>query len=147
VELESGKLALSSRMAEKISAHTGINKAWLQAGNSRATPVCERDPQRPFTKEVFERSRAEVLDPRCEAGELAVVNGAVNGFCAQLRAIGSEAYRTNEVIYFNFKVREFLQGLQKRWNTPNQLGLTEGEFWQALQACAKQTAKTDPPRN
>lgn len=136
-------------MAEKISTHTGINKAWLQAGNSRAAPVCQRDPQRPFTKEVFEWSRAEVLDSRCEAGDLAVVNGAVKAFCAQLRAIGSQAYKTNEIIYFNFKVREFLEDLQKRWNIPNQLGLTEDELWEDLQAyCrAKQTAKTDPPRN
>lgn len=50
--------------------------------------------QRPFTKEVFEWTRAEVLDPRIEPGDLAMINSTLNAFCAQFRALASEAHRS-----------------------------------------------------
>ncbi len=133
VELESVKLQLSQGMAERISLHTGASKVWLLEGNCRRAPVCERDPQRPFTKEVFEMTRAEVLDPRMEPGDLAMIYGVLETDCAQLRAIAWEAYRKNDIIYFYYKTREFLKGLEQRWKIPNKLGLTEAQFKQLLE--------------
>ena len=145
VELESGKLKLSQRMAEGIAVHTGVSKAWLLEGNYRRAPVCERDSQRPFTEEVFEMTRAEVLDPRIEPGDIAMIVGVLKSACAQLRAVASEAYRNDEIVYFHYKTREFLEGLEQRWTVPNKVGLTEAQFKQMLETDSrgKQTSKID----
>src|SRR6267378_2163266 len=62
--LEVEKLILSQRMAEKIAVHTGINDEWLLDPKRQLPPTCERDPRRPYSKDVFDMRRAEVLAAR-----------------------------------------------------------------------------------
>jgi hypothetical protein len=144
VGLEGGRLRMSPNMAERISLHCGVSRAWLLKGNPRLVPVCEQDPQRPFNKEVFDMTRAEVLDPRIEPADLAVIGGAMERFCAQLRGIARAAYGRDQITYFNYKTREFLEGLELRWKVPNKFGLSEAEFKHLLEkdSLAKKTSNT-----
>ena len=90
-------------------------------------------------------TRAEVLDPRIGPADLAVIYGAMERFCAQLRGIAREAYGRDEITYFNYKTREFLEGLELRWKVANKLGLTEAQFKHLLEMAS--LAKKDSHRS
>ena len=137
VELESSKLKLSQGMAEKFALHVGINKVWLLKGNPRIRPVCEKDSERPFIREVFEMTQAEVHDPRSDPGDLYAIFGAVESFCAQLRAMACEAYKNNQIIYFFYKNKEFLKTMD-RWKAPHPAGLTQAQFIQTLERYSRE---------
>jgi len=62
-QIELGRLQLSHRMAEKIALHTGVSMSWLLAHKYKVPPVCRRDPDQPYTREVYRQTRAEVSQP------------------------------------------------------------------------------------
>jgi len=62
--IEGGKERLSSALAEKISASTGVSSDWLLGGDPTAPPVTVAG--RPFTKEAFERHCAGTSDENVE---------------------------------------------------------------------------------
>src|SRR5260221_12956378 len=64
--LESGKLKISEKMAEKIALHTGASRSWLLGNNTEVAAGCVRDLQRPLTAEGFLMRRAGVGDPRVD---------------------------------------------------------------------------------
>jgi DNA-binding XRE family transcriptional regulator len=137
IELEAATLQLSPRMAEKFALLVGISKTWLLQGNPRVRPVCERDSERPFTREVFEMTRAEVLDPRTDPGDVFAIYSAVESFCAQLRAIACVAYKDKQIIYFYYKNKEFLKTMD-RWKAPHPAGLTQAQFMQTLERYSRE---------
>jgi DNA-binding XRE family transcriptional regulator len=130
--LESGKLKLSHKMAEKFALHTGVSKAWLLANNARSKPVCQRDPTAAFSRQAFERVRAEIERERTSPGELMAVSSYVEQYCAELRDCASTAVQTGDTTYFYYKLREFLSELKQRWPGCSPDGLTTVEFAHAL---------------
>src|SRR6266699_5275459 len=61
--VELGKLALSRRLAERVSLHTGVNLGWLLANKHKAAPTWH-DPRQPYTKQVFDMTRSQIEHPR-----------------------------------------------------------------------------------
>jgi len=141
--LEAGKLKLSDKMAERIALHTGISAGWLLANNPKRKPVCQFDSARLFTKEVFEMRRAEVLDSRTDPVDLFLLSRTVESSCSRLRGCARAAYCSDEIIYFNYKVRQFLEDVEQRWKISGQSGLSKDEFWQSLEkdSAAKKTRR------
>ena len=131
--LEAGKLKLSEKMADKIALHTGVSKAWLLANDIKTPPVCARDSGRPYTKEDFEMTRAEIQRPRTDPADLFAVYKYVEDFCSRLRGVAREAYRTDTITYIYYKAREFFEDVEHGWNLSGQRGLTADEFWQRLE--------------
>jgi DNA-binding XRE family transcriptional regulator len=130
--LEAGKLKLSPKMAIKIACHTGVSPDWLLANDPRTPPVCHADPAQPYTREVYARRRAEVLAARTASVDLVIISNFLKIFCSRLRGCASAAYQSNEIIYFNFQAREFLEKVEERWNMSKETALTEREFEQQL---------------
>ncbi len=46
--IELGKLALSRRLAERVSLQTGVSLEWLLKGDFKSAPISARDPQPPL---------------------------------------------------------------------------------------------------
>lgn len=122
--LESGKLKLSEMMAEKISLQTGVSKSWLLSNDHSSAAVCEKDPQRPFTVEVFKTTRAEVSDPRSDPFDVVAIQNVLASAFARLNDAAILAYRSNEIIYFHYMLREFLRELAARWPESHELAPT-----------------------
>jgi hypothetical protein len=112
--LEYGKLRLSQKMAERIMLHTGVSLQWLL--DPRPTPpTCEREAGRPYTREIFQWTRAEIEHPRTAPNDVAAINAYVQGFGRQLGRFAVEAYTKNEIPYFYYMWRQFEEALSKRW--------------------------------
>lgn len=116
--LEHGRLRLSESMAERMSLHTGVSKAWLLSNDPERVAVCERDPQRPFTPEVFWMTRAEVKDPRTDPIDVVMIQSFLSFFYGQLNAAAWNAYECDEMPYFYMCVRGCLKELEDRWPAP-----------------------------
>src|SRR5688500_12401179 len=57
--IELGRLPLSSDLARHISIATGVSREWLAAGNPKRPIIT--DDGHPYTCEIFEHFRAELL--------------------------------------------------------------------------------------
>ena len=57
--IELGRLPLSADLARHISIATGVSREWLAAGDPKS-PIITDDAQ-PYTREMFEQFRAELL--------------------------------------------------------------------------------------
>jgi hypothetical protein len=57
--------------------------------------------------------RAEILDSRTAPVDLFAVSKYVEDFCGRLRGCAEAAYRSDEIIYFYYTVREFLDPVQQ----------------------------------
>ena len=113
--LESGKLKLSATMAQRIALHTGISQLWLLNPKRKLPPICERDPQRPYTVEIFKMTRAEITDPRIEPLDVVAIEGVVAAAYRQMCDAAWQAYRTDKIVYFYYIVRELLKELENHW--------------------------------
>src|SRR5712672_31625 len=103
--IELGKLALSPRLAQRVSLHTGISLAWLTSGNYKVPPTCQRDPQLSYTRQIYEMTRAEILAPRTSVPELLMRHKFLQLNYAKLAAMLLRAYREDKIIYFEHKLR------------------------------------------
>ena len=65
-QIELGRLKLSEKMAKKIALHTGIDMNWLSRGDYRARPISQHDPNLPYTREIYRRTRADISRPRAD---------------------------------------------------------------------------------
>jgi len=119
--LESGRLKLSPKMAAKISLHTGVSQHWLLDPKRKLPPPCERDHQRPYTMQVFKMIRAEIADPRTEPIDVIAIQSFVAAAYRQLCDAGWQAYRTDQIVYFYYLVREFLNELETPWKESRKL--------------------------
>ena len=113
--LETGRLGLTEKMAEKISTHSGVSQSWLLANDPARPPMCERDLQRPFDLNVFWMTRAEIEDPRTDFLDVISIERNLASAFAELNIAARGAYAKNEIIYFNFALREFLEEIRNRW--------------------------------
>ncbi len=62
IELNSGRLKLSEKLAERISSETGVNLSWLMNDEVKE-PIIDRREQ-PYTNEIFEIFQAEKRRPK-----------------------------------------------------------------------------------
>jgi len=122
--LESGKLKLSQKMTEQISLFTGVSQAWLLDPNRKLPPTCERDPQRPYTQEVFTMTQKEISDPRAEPMDVVVITAFVHDAYRRLYDAAWQAYDQNRIIYFNLILAKFLKELGQRWPHSRQIPAT-----------------------
>src|SRR6266436_8632972 len=113
--LEVEKLSLSRKMAEKLSVHTGIKETWLLNPKRELPPVCQRDPKRPYSKEAFDITRADVLGKRSAPMDVRAIQNFLAVAYHRLNDAALQAYDTNKVVYFNYCLREFLEELDRRW--------------------------------
>jgi len=115
--LEAGRLKLSDNMAERISLHTGVSKAWLLSNDHKRKPVCQLDHQRPYTLEAFKLTRAEVCDPRVHPPHVRHIENVLVCAYARLHDAAWQAYRSNpnRIIYFYYMLREFLSEVDQHW--------------------------------
>jgi len=107
--IELGKLRLSQKLAERIALQTGVSLPWLLQNDYTVPPTCGRDPGQPYAKRIYDWTRAEICDPRTEPADLAVAEGVVASAAHQLAAGLLTAYRRNQTVFFNYKLREFLE--------------------------------------
>ena len=114
-QIELGRLKMSKHMAERISGHTGVSMNWLLANRYRVPPVCLRDPDEPFTREVYRQTRAQVAEPRVHPLDVRAMENVLAIAYHQLNAAAEEAYRADENIRYSFEVREFLEALGRKW--------------------------------
>lgn len=113
--LESGKLKLSHKMAEKISLYTGVSKAWLLAQKHKLPPLCERYPNQPYTVEVFRITQAEISAPRVHPADRVAIEHFLREAFRRLNDAACQAHHSNKIIHFNYTLREFLEQLDRRW--------------------------------
>jgi len=114
-QIESGKLRMSHKMAEKISLHTGVSMNWLLANQYRVPPVWQRDSEQPYTREAFKLTRAEVSRPRINPLDVGFLENVLAVAYHRLNAVAEEAYRTDKTVYFHYQLREFLEELERQW--------------------------------
>jgi DNA-binding XRE family transcriptional regulator len=107
--IELGKLRLSQKLAKRIELQTGANLQWLLRNDYTVAPTCARDPRQPYTKRIYQMTRAEISDPRTDPGDLAFGESALRRAAYQLFASFLKAYRENQTVFFYYKLREFLE--------------------------------------
>ena len=123
--IESAKLQLSRSMAEKISLNTGVCMQWLLANKYRVPPVCAKDPERPYTREAFKMTRAEISNPRVNPQDVEVIHSMLAAAFAQLCNAAIQAYRTDKITYFYYLLRVFLkEELETRWADTRELPMS-----------------------
>jgi transcriptional regulator with XRE-family HTH domain len=120
-QIELGRLKLSRKMAEKISLHTGVSMNWLLANHHQVRPVSQRDDKEPFTREVYLQARAEILKPRTDPMDVRFLENSLAAAYHELNAAAEEAYRSDQIIYFYYQLREFLETLAERWPATSKL--------------------------
>jgi transcriptional regulator with XRE-family HTH domain len=113
--LETGRLGLTEKMAKKISTCAGVHQSWLLANDPARPPMCRMDLERPFDLNAFWMTRAEIEDPRTDPLDVVSIENFLSCTFAELNIAARGAYAKNEIIYFNFALREFLEELKKRW--------------------------------
>ena len=73
--IELGELRLSQNLAKRIALQTGASLKWLLQNDYRVPPTC--DTGEPYTKRIYEMTRAEISAPRTDPADLAVAEGAL----------------------------------------------------------------------
>jgi transcriptional regulator with XRE-family HTH domain len=110
--IELGKLALSQRMAQRISLQTGVSQAWLLANDYKAAPTTARDPLLPYRKRDYDRTRADITDPRTDPMDLMVADGVWKAAAHTLAGGLLSAYRKDQMVFFYYRLRELLEDIQ-----------------------------------
>jgi transcriptional regulator with XRE-family HTH domain len=150
--VELGKLPLSRRLAERISLHTGASMVWLLDNKYKVKPTCERDVLMPYNKEVFEWTRAEIEDPRTDTADLLVQFNTLGSIYRRLAAMLLQAYRANKLIYFQHKLRCFLDDLEAEFPRAQDLPMSDNpkktatELWRRLKSSRRQKLRKNITR-
>jgi DNA-binding XRE family transcriptional regulator len=139
--IELGKLTLSRRLAERISLqlHTGASMRWLLDGKYKVRPTCERDAHEPYSKVIFEQTRAEIDDPRTDPADRFLQFKIIGSVYWQLAAMFLRAYRTKNTVYFQHKLRFYLDDLGAQFPCAKDLPrsddpkITSDDLWKLLE--------------
>lgn len=105
--VELGKLKLSLKLAKRIALQTGVSREWLLQDNYKSPPTSAWQPGEPFTRRMYEMTRAEICDPRTDPADLFQAEALVAGAAHQLLASFLAAYRRNQTTLFFYKMREW----------------------------------------
>jgi transcriptional regulator with XRE-family HTH domain len=119
-QIELGRLKLSEKMAQKIALHTGIDMNWLSRGDYRARPISQHDPNLPYTREIYQRTRADISRPRADPMDGRMLDCFLASAYQQLCAAALEAYERDDLIYFYYQARESLESVTKQSPASNQ---------------------------
>lgn len=112
--LESGRLKLSESMAVRIAHETGAAVSWLLEG--KPTPAISRTGK-PYTKEIFERTRAKgenPFDPLLRRFTAMACNNAIESI---LRI----AERDGDLSLAVYKVQKAVQTLVNEFGSPRDI--------------------------
>jgi hypothetical protein len=145
--VELGKLALSRRLAERVSLHTGVSVNWLLANKYKIPPTCQRDPQMPFSRQVFDITRAEISNPRIGPGDRMVQYNTLSSVYCRLASMLLGAYRADKTVYFQHKLRLLLDELETEFPRANDFQGTDDqisaatELWKRLEEAAQAKVK------
>jgi len=115
--IESQKLKLSVRLAERISLHTGISQTWLLANDYKLSPISQSHPSQPYTREIFGLTRAEVCKPRNDPLDIRFIENVLASAYHDLNAAALQAYGTNQIVHFHYLLREFVNQLERHWKS------------------------------
>src|SRR5712671_4496043 len=107
--IELGKLRLSQKLAKRIALQTGASLQWLSQNDYKVPPTSNRDHGQPYTKRIYQMTRAEISDPRTDAADLVFAKGVLDSAAYELAAGFVTAYRRNQTVFFYYKLREFLE--------------------------------------
>jgi hypothetical protein len=114
-QIELGRLKLSHRMAERIALATGVSMNWLLAQQWRNPPTSQKDPNRPYTREVFRETQAEINEPRTHLLDVRFLEQNLAVALHRLYAAAEMAYSADEIVHFYYHLREFLEDLEGQW--------------------------------
>jgi transcriptional regulator with XRE-family HTH domain len=103
--LESGRLQLSEKLAQRIFHETGASLTWLLNGDTSAPPISGRSE--PYTKEIFDRVRAQKNYPRHPV----LFSADFLEFAGRLRSILEGANRRKAYQLPAYKIGKFLDAL------------------------------------
>jgi len=137
--VELGKLALSRRLAERVSLHTGASMSWLLDNKYKVQPTCQRPGQGPYTKRIFDMTRAEIDDPRTDPMDRLIQFKTLGSIHWRLAAMLLQAHRAQKTIYFHHKLRLFLDDLEIEFPRAKDLPMSDDpkktavDFWNLLE--------------
>ena len=123
--VELGKLALSRRLAERVSLHTGASMRWLLDNKYKVPPTCQRDAHKPYTKRIFDMTRAEIEDPRTDPLDRLVQYKTLDSVYWRLGAMLLQAYRAHKTVYFQHKLRFLLEDLEMQFPQAKDLPMSD----------------------
>ena len=123
--VELGRLSLSRRLAERVSLHTGASMRWLLDNQYKVRPTCHRDAHAPYTKRIFDMTRAEIDDPRTHALDRLVQYNTLGSVYWRLAAMLLQAYRVHKTIYFQHTLRLFLEDLEVQFPRAHDLPMSD----------------------
>jgi len=106
--VELGKLRLSQKLAKRIELQTGVSLEWLLHNDYTVPPTCRMEPGQPYTKRIYQMTRAEITDPRTDPADFIIAQGVLDSAGHQLEAGIVTAYRRNQTVFFYYKLREIL---------------------------------------
>jgi transcriptional regulator with XRE-family HTH domain len=135
--IELGKLKLSDELAIKISVETGVSAQWLIDGDPQAQPIPNdlnpippSHPSGVFSKEYFERRRADRMEGRDELNRL---SGGANPFdSARLFAINAAAAESGNGRLARYRISKFLRELEKEFGQSKETFKREMNTWGQL---------------
>ncbi len=112
--VESGRLKLSDSLALRAGVETGVSVSWLLNGRPTAKPT-EQDYDKPFTRESFDRWRANKTD-RLSVSKTQRALDALS-FAAAIGWILEDAHRRDDYVIARCKVGQALGSLTKQFIT------------------------------
>jgi len=96
--IELGKLRLSQKLAKRIELQTGVSLEWLLQNDYAVPPTCRMEPGQPYTKRIYQMTRAEITDPRTDSADLIIAQGVLDSAGDQL-ASRSVAGHSGDGVY------------------------------------------------
>ena len=129
--IELNKLGLSQKLAARVSFHTGISAAWLLKNEYNVPPVCRDNPNHPYTREVFEKTRRALTKPRTSAAHLVVLEQVLAWAYRHLGGVLLAAYRSDKTAHFNHELRQWVAEMESHFVPskdlpPAPVGVTAG---------------------
>ena len=131
--VERGKLALSGKLAEHISAITGVNEEWLVAGDPMADMIAEDGSA--YTPREFEERRAILfnrkLSPKRAAFEHEFTPEVLAAMLIKIYSITRKGHEQSRFAWTIYRIQVALQALERELGSD-----TEGEK-ELLRVCSE----------
>jgi len=123
VELNSGRLKLSSSLAERISKETGVAVRWLLQ-NDTAAPIIDVAGE-PFTAETFKRHRASRERPKTDFRDTAYVLRMATLAAWRITAAMVQAYEDDKFNLCDHAVFEACRNIESEFGSSATMGRQE----------------------